>query len=73
MTTSVPRRNEEPVSRGLKRRRSSFANSFYSQAPRRKVLRRTAARLSMQRSSENEALMTAIFDDDSLSNQVPIF
>ena len=59
------------VSRGMKRRRSSFANSFYSQAPRRKVLRRTAARLSMQRASESEALMTAIFDDDSLSNQDP--
>ena len=60
--------DERASNRGLKRRRSSFANSFYSQVPRRKVLRRTAARLSVQRSNENEALMTAIFDDDSLSN-----
>ena len=62
----------EPPRGGMKRRRSSFANSFYSQAPRRKVLRRTAARLSMQKASESEALMTAIFDDSSLSNELPV-
>jgi hypothetical protein len=58
---------DQSSNRGMKRRRSSFANSFYSQMPRRKVLRRTAARLSMKRASESDALMTAIFDDTSLS------
>lgn len=45
------------------RRRSSFANSFYALMPMRKTLRRTAARISMERANEREALMNVLFDE----------
>jgi len=52
-----------PKSIGGGRRRSSFANSFYALMPMRKTLRRTAARISMERASEREAFMNVIFDE----------
>jgi len=49
--------------KGQRQRRSSFANSFYSLIPCRKELRRTAARVSMEKAGERDVLMNALFED----------